>query len=61
MPKSLLKPCPFCGGDVTVDYNSYTKAFFVACDNGECELCVNTLPCKTAEQAIKTWNKRADN
>lgn len=56
-----LKPCPFCGGEVTVDYNSYTKVYSIGCGNAGCACNVGTLPCKTAEKAIEIWNRRTNN
>ena len=56
-----LKTCPFCGGEVTVDYNEYTNKYSIACGSPECSLCVVTYSCDTKEQAIEIWNRRADN
>lgn len=56
-----LKPCPFCGEEVAIHFNKYTKQYSVACGNPECNLCVQTIPCKTLEQTIEIWNRRADN
>lgn len=56
-----LKPCPFCGGEVAIHFNKYTKRYSIACGNPECNLCVQTIPCKTSEQTIEIWNRRADN
>lgn len=55
-----LKPCPFCGGEVVIDYNKYTKVYSIACGNSECNLSVSTLPCQTAKEAIDIWNRRSN-
>lgn len=56
-----LKPCPFCGSEVVVDNNKYTKVYSIACGNPECYLSVSTLPCQTSKEAIDIWNRRINN
>ena len=54
-----LKPCPFCGSKAEIyqhgdDYDSPWAV--------ECVACFATLwPRKNKEDAIKEWNRRADN
>lgn len=56
MTEIELKPCPFCGGkaEVTVFLGNYMVA---------CTACpASIFPCKgmTKDEAVKTWNRRAD-
>lgn len=56
MSEVKLLPCPFCGGEANVSYN--TKFGFVPwCNNEECILNESTKGYKT-EEAIKLWNTR---
>lgn len=60
-----LKPCPFCGDkpEIWVDNSVYTLTgeeendtnFQVSCHCG-----VRTMWYATRSEAIKTWNRRAD-
>ena len=57
-----LKHCPFCGGEAHFLQNVY-KLWIVGCNEAECLGCI--FPVKmhylTKEEAIKAWNRRADN
>lgn len=50
-----LKPCPFCG-DKTVYVYWREEQYFVSCNNCDCEGGKQD----TQEEAIKAWNRRAD-
>ena len=58
-----LKPCPFCGGEVkrTIGFMGFN---FFKCKNRECGATVsfdNDYCNEHTEEAIKAWNRRADN
>ena len=57
-----LKPCPFCGGKVSVTYNSAENVF---CFWHKAESCALEEPIKidgifvkSLAEAIEAWNKR---
>lgn len=57
---SNLKPCPFCGGEATIEYDNGFDIPSYALD------CVSDCPFSSAyllynskEDAIKAWNTRA--
>lgn len=50
--KSLLKPCPHCGGEASIDFDEYSEEYVVHCSNPKCSWQ------KTKEEAIKAWNTR---
>lgn len=53
--KTELKPCPFCGGEADVDIGNFGG---MVC---YCKQCFSQgKQCKTEEEAIETWNRRAD-
>ncbi len=54
---SILKPCPFCGGNASMhcdDPDYRDKLYFVMCD--DCSCSTDYLP---EEAAAETWNRRA--
>lgn len=68
--KSKLKPCPFCGGEASVNITKYHAESDVAKLNGQASFYgVNCVSCgadtrglvgsKTEEEAIRAWNRRA--
>ena len=59
-----LRPCPFCGGAVTVYYSSLAKGFFFMHkrkDNGCILLTPATIMGKyeNLAEAYEAWNRRA--
>ena len=62
-----LRPCPWCGKVPKMQRYSVGKTrelrYGVWCDNGNERQCpmlaIETMPCKTREEAAAAWNKRA--
>jgi ssDNA-binding Zn-finger/Zn-ribbon topoisomerase 1 len=53
-----LKPCPFCGSEVTLVYWKAAAEWFIRCPNGDCifnNLDDNDGP----ERLVREWNNRA--
>ena len=58
----ILKPCPFCGGQATVDVcvMPHSPTFYaVECNNINCPVKPATDYCKDKAFIIKKWNERA--
>lgn len=59
-----LKPCPFCGEQVEIEYSEHTKHFFAYHDlkKSECiiKLAILLRNAHTKEQAIEVWNRRIE-
>ena len=62
-----LKPCPFCGGSVSMVLNQFEESYMVyhksiePCLVGEpFEIPMNAVV-KNREDAIRAWNRRANN
>lgn len=61
-----LKPCPFCGGKVTMTYSSYANTFNIWHKDEKCKLAepiqidaddaVDSL-----SKATEAWNRRVNN
>ena len=51
-----LKPCPFCGGEASINRPSGRMLFCVVCD--DCD--ANSGYYFTEEDAALAWNDRAD-
>ena len=56
MPDTL-KPCPFCGGEANVSWNTHF-GWVPWCDNGDCILNENTMGYETEQEAVDAWNRR---
>jgi len=50
-----LKPCPFCGGEATIQGSEKGKCCWAMC--GGC-LSARGGNCATEEEAVEAWNKR---
>lgn len=57
LSKELL-PCPFCGGEAELIYYRANGKTTVSCSVGGCM--ANISFCPSTEEAIKKWNRRAD-
>ena len=58
-----LKPCPFCGGKVSITYNSGENAFAVWHTKEPCfiePLWISGDDAKTLNEAYAFWNRRDD-
>jgi len=64
MSDTQLKPCPFCGGEPSINHSGYlggTSQCQVFCNNKDCgtettQFLGNDLSVR--ESAIRAWNKR---
>ena len=70
MKETELKPCPFCGGKVELMHIDHTnlnkRKFMFVCQRCSAHIFlygygVYVSKDRTEEQAIETWNRRADN
>ena len=63
-----LKPCPYCGGDVSAYSSSATFSFYIRCNNCKKEYTLKTkivmsknsatkITKASANKAYKEWNK----
>lgn len=50
-----LLPCPFCGGEATLNYDTIWQSWDITC-NKDCILTFETFDSK--EVAISKWNRR---
>lgn len=55
-----LKPCPFCGGEATLYVGNFDVVRCVTPCKIVCLCGVSTGVCRTKEEAIEAWNRRAD-
>lgn len=56
-----LKPCPFCGGEARL-YNDGNHGFFHMCMiDGDAMVKIESRLFGSDEEAIKVWNRRAEN
>ena len=54
MSKTVLKPCPFCGGDAEIGEN--WDGFFVRCS--KCRFSTPSYRPKKKGMAVNEWNQR---
>lgn len=65
--KITLKPCPFCGEIPVIEKRteiserSEETVYQVVCDNEYCSIHPETYLFGDKKNAIKDWNRRADN
>ena len=61
-----LKPCPWCGGNVTIIYRSASDMFHIYhCDeSGKCDIVgpfkIHKSRAATLEKAAEIWNRRTN-
>ena len=55
-----LKPCPFCGGEATLDHvnGSHGELWDIFCSTRSCEIRPCTVWFTTEQDAIEAWNRR---
>ena len=60
---SELKPCPFCGGEVRLTYNSMDKAFNIWHKFNKCAMAepMRLDDAESLADATEKWNRRAKN
>ena len=57
-----LKPCPFCGGDASLEYY-YVHPFkggMITVWKAYCKTCMARVEGKSESNAAKNWNKRQE-
>ena len=63
MTNGKLKPCPFCGGAVSITYNSFDKAFVIWHKGDKCPfiepMYIDGERAKSLKEAYAIWNTRA--
>ena len=62
MLNSKLKPCPFCGGNVNITYNSLDNEFHIYHDTEECKFnafAIDGYYAKSLKEAYEIWNTRS--
>ena len=57
MTSEVLKPCPFCGGEATVERIGKSGYFYVACNMA---FCCDFGKFDTEAEAIAAWNTRTE-
>ena len=57
---SDLKPCPFCGGEVSLTYNSMDKAFSIWHRSNKCAMAepMKLDEAESLADAAEKWNRR---
>lgn len=56
-----LKPCPFCGSDVTMVYSEQPRIMYgIKCNNDNCVLGAQVKEFEHPHNLVDAWNKRAD-
>ena len=53
-----LKPCPFCGGEVLLEWDYYCDTYIVYCRDCGCYVRQHYT---VKDEAIEAWNRRSDN
>ena len=53
-----LKPCPFCGGEVSVVYDEGIKKYWICCDNPKCRIQPSTDAHVNKGVITREWNRR---
>ena len=54
-----LRPCPFCGNSVQIDYSYYYRDYVIYCNY--CDMIYSLDDCNASEEKVcEAWNRRAD-
>jgi Lar family restriction alleviation protein len=54
-----LKPCPFCGNSVYVDYSYFYRDYVIYCN--DCDMIFSLDDCNASEEKVcEAWNRRND-
>lgn len=59
MIESILKPCPFCGGEVTHFQLSWGVVAVVDCTGCKTKFVIPWNECETKQDLYNAWNRRA--
>lgn len=51
----IMKPCPFCGGEVRAWWNIETYNYDIECESCNCDF---QLHYETMDETIEAWNRR---
>lgn len=57
--ESILKPCPFCGGEVTHFQLSWGVVAVVDCTRCKTKFVIPWNECETKQDLYNAWNRRA--
>ena len=55
-----LKPCPFCGGEATLEYGRGFRKYWVCCNNPKCRIQPQTDAHEYKGVIVREWNRRAE-
>lgn len=58
MEEERLLPCPFCGGDASVEKAHHTELFYVGCANNDCKADCGFAG-RERDKITTAWNSRA--
>ena len=61
MAKTKLKPCPFCGGEITKMAVSHGTVGVVFCSQCRTKFVLPWNECETVNDMYEAWNRRCDN
>lgn len=56
-----LKPCPFCGGEASLERSHHTvfgDGYWVECENTNCPCNPHTIDFRDEDMAVNAWNER---
>lgn len=56
-----LKPCPFCGGEASLERSHHTvfgDGYWVECENANCPCNPHTIDYRDEDMAVNAWNER---
>ena len=56
-----LKPCPFCGGKPTVEFDEGIGKHWICCKNEKCRIQPSTDAHTYIGVVVREWNRRHNN